>query len=77
MSTQVVCPQCRKCTLLRVLLVALEREVILCCDCEVIWLHPAAVGSRSWLCYASFMEQAGRLFPNDPREKLILGPLMR
>ena len=81
---RVECPRCKQDWLERVRLVALELDVVLCFECDALWLNeahvflPIAGGyDERWYDYGTFMRSKGRPNHETSSEFRILGKLLR
>ena len=83
-ASKVQCPRCGQDWLKRVLLVALDREAILCLECDALWLNESDImrpveGSYgvTWHDYCTAMRTEGRSEPHGSSELSVIGDLLR
>lgn len=74
---RVACPRCGQDWLLRVRLVHLSREAILCPECDALWQRQEDVGPTTFEDYGSFMIRHGRQQPEQKGEIAVEGDLIR
>lgn len=74
---RVACPRCGQAWLVRVRLIHLSRDAILCPECDALWLRSEDVGSTPFEDYGTFMIRHGREEPENENEIAIEGDLLR
>lgn len=67
-GARVACPRCGQDWLVRVRLLHLGRDAILCPECDALWQAPSDVRAGSFEDYGSFMMRHGRSRPEDKGE---------
>lgn len=73
MSSSIACPRCRQDWLRHVRLIKLDKNAIICPECEALWFSEDAIGSRTWVDYGTYLRDAGRQNPDDRSELEVLG----
>lgn len=68
-----MCPRCEQDWLVRVRLVHLKVDAILCPDCEALWLTAESIGRFTFEDYGTFMVEHGRPNP-DSKAEIEYGP---
>ena len=71
---RVACPRCGQDWLIRVRLIHLERDAILCPECDALWVD-ADPRNDNFEDYGTFMQRHGRSEPEAKGEIDIRGPL--
>jgi hypothetical protein len=74
---RVACPRCSQDWLVRVRLVNLERDAILCPECDALWQIGQDLAASTFEDYGSFMVRHGRPQPEARGEIEIRGPLLK
>jgi hypothetical protein len=82
MNNRVACPRCGQDWLVRVQLVPLHKEAVMCPECEAVWLREDDVGPPTaegfgvtWFDLVTLLKEAGHAQAADPVE--VLGPMLR
>ena len=75
-AARVQCPRCGQAWLLEVRLVHLERDAVLCPECDALWLGVDEIAPGSFRDYGTYMVEQGRDTPEDRGEIVIRGPVL-
>ena len=73
---RIACPRCQQDWLLRVRLVHLSRDAILCPECDALWTQDESIGPATFEDYGTFMNRHGRQ-PENNEEIEVKGELLR
>lgn len=76
-ETRVECPRCTQDWLLDVRLIHLERDAVLCPECDALWLDADDIAANTFRDYGTYMVERGRPEPEAQGELLVRGPLRR
>jgi hypothetical protein len=74
---RIACPRCNQDWLLRVSLVHLSLDAVLCPECDALWQQKEDVGPTTFEDYGTFMIRRGRQHPERNGEIDIKGELLR
>jgi hypothetical protein len=72
-ASQVECPRCQQGWLSEVRLVNLPRDVVLCFECDAMWLDREGVSFETFVDYGTWMKAQRRVEPERPSEIEVLG----